>query len=568
MSRTGPGSQIAAAVLTAALTAAPAAAVAFGPISVDGHRSMSTRDVEAVVYAAADSLNEASLSAAADSLLAELARLGRPFARVQMIWGEDVSGGDLRIRIDEGPDVRLASVELTGGGPEPPGGTELLAARPGSRATRGIVVSDAEALLSAFEDDGRPFATVVPHVVAFDASGGLSLAYDVRPGPEVFFGPLLVEGNSLTKRRVVARESGVLEGERYSASRVARIRPRLERTGLFAEVEEPLVGVDPSTGLATVGVRVREARSSRISGVLGYAPPAFGEESGELTGTVEVALGNISGTGRRARVEWRRVSRDESRIAFEYTEPWVLGAPIDVGVSGGQAVSDTVYTTTEADLLVSARAGDRARFTWSLGALRYVPVAPGAATTTSYRTGLEAEYDGTDAPFNPTRGYSADTKLEYAAKEERGSGDDEQSVVLTVAGRAYLRARPRQVVALGARLVGLYSTEDDVPVHELPAIGGASSLRGYREDQFRGTRTALATLEYRFILGRRARAVAFVDAGYRYRPAPNFAKDTKLGYGIGLRGETRLGIISVDYGLGEGDALLDGKLHVGLIRDF
>jgi hypothetical protein len=29
-----------------------------------------------------------------------------------------------------------------------------------------------------------------------------------------------------------------------------------------------------------------------------------------------------------------------------------------------------------------------------------------------------------------------------------------------------------------------------------------------------------------------------------------------------------LGIIGVDYGLGEGDELLDGKLHVGLIREF
>jgi hypothetical protein len=29
-----------------------------------------------------------------------------------------------------------------------------------------------------------------------------------------------------------------------------------------------------------------------------------------------------------------------------------------------------------------------------------------------------------------------------------------------------------------------------------------------------------------------------------------------------------LGIIAVDYGLGEGDGLLEGKLHVGLTREF
>ncbi|HYW68732.1 MAG TPA: BamA/TamA family outer membrane protein, partial [bacterium] len=85
---------------------------------------------------------------------------------------------------------------------------------------------------------------------------------------------------------------------------------------------------------------------------------------------------------------------------------------------------------------------------------------------------------------------------------------------------------------------------------------------------FRGTRVALASVEYRFLLGRRSRAIAFVDVGHWYRDGSNPAKDTNLGYGIGLRGDTRLGTISVDYGLGEGDNLLDGKLHAGLIREF
>jgi outer membrane protein insertion porin family len=128
--------------------------------------------------------------------------------------------------------------------------------------------------------------------------------------------------------------------------------------------------------------------------------------------------------------------------------------------------------------------------------------------------------------------------------------------------------RPRQVVALSGRLAAVSSTEEDVPFHEQLVLGGARSLRGYREEQFRGTRTALGTAEYRFLLTRRSRALAFVDAGYYYRGGSNFAKGVKLGYGIGLRGETRLGIIALDYGLGEGDGLLDGKLHVGLSREF
>jgi outer membrane translocation and assembly module TamA len=42
----------------------------------------------------------------------------------------------------------------------------------------------------------------------------------------------------------------------------------------------------------------------------------------------------------------------------------------------------------------------------------------------------------------------------------------------------------------------------------------------------------------------------------------------RVGYGFGLRIETRLGIMGVDYGLGRGDSWMRGKVHVGLINYF
>ena len=66
---------------------------------------------------------------------------------------------------------------------------------------------------------------------------------------------------------------------------------------------------------------------------------------------------------------WEQFRAGETEIAFSYTEPWLLGAPVDVSVAGAQSVRDTLYTTTEGDLSVAARVGNRTRLTWSLGAL-------------------------------------------------------------------------------------------------------------------------------------------------------------------------------------------------------
>jgi outer membrane protein insertion porin family len=546
----------------------PAPQAVVRSVGVSGHTVMSTREITSIVVGGEGAaFDEAAVDAGVDSLLAALAELGRPFARVDVSWATEGHVIDVAIDVDEGPEIVLGSLEFEGVQAVDLNRVMLRAAsRPGSPVRTRAVEEDIEALLSAYGEAGRPFAAIRPESAALDPDRRLDLTLAVDEGIETRLGAIVVSGNTTTKDRVIARETGIAPGDVVAASRLARVRPRLERLGLFASVSEPVMAVDPATGLATVGIEVVERPANSVLGVLGYAPTEEGD--GEVTGRVEVELSNIAGTGRRASVNWVRARPRETRIGFSYWEPWLLGAPIDVGIQGVQTVNDTVYTTTEGDFLVSARMGERVRVTWSIGAERYVPGGPFEPTTTSVRTSVGAEYDGTDVPGNPGAGIATRATIEYAAKEAAGDGEDARSGTARLFAGKYVRLRPRHVVALEARLAGIASTEDDVPFHELLTLGGASDLRGYREEQFRGTRTAVATLEYRYILGRRSRAVAFLDVGYFYRGGANFAKGTKLGYGIGLRGETRLGTISLDYGLGEGDGPLDGKLHVGLIRGF
>ena len=40
------------------------------------------------------------------------------------------------------------------------------------------------------------------------------------------------------------------------------------------------------------------------------------------------------------------------------------------------------------------------------------------------------------------------------------------------------------------------------------------------------------------------------------------------GYGLGIRFDTPLGIMGVDYGLGKGDSFSEGKIHFGITSQF
>ena len=557
------------ALALAAAVVEPVCAADVTDADVAGHESMRARDVLAVLGVAEGSaFDRATVASGADSLLRLYADLGRPFARVEASWDSTSGGVEVQVSIAEGPEVRLEGLEFRAdGGPVPEALLRSLDLRPGVHLTRGALLADTDAILSSYADRGRPFAEVtLPTTVELSTDGGLSGRVEIREGTDTWFGDVVVAGNVATREHVIARETGIERGEVYSETRLSEVRPRLERLPFLDSVEEPVVAVDPESGEATVGVAVAEGTSNRISGAIGLSG---GQDTAEeLTGLVDIELGNIAGTGRAAAAAWARIRENQTEISFSYTEPWILGSPVDVGVAGSQSVRDTLYTTTEGDLLVTARVGDRTRLTWSVGAARYVPGEAGESTTTSARTALSAAYDGTDAPWNPTEGTRLSAGVEYSAKEVTDTGREESAGTLTAEAQGFLRVRSRQVLALRGRIESLASTEDEVPFHELLVLGGARSLRGYREEQFRGTRVALASVEYRFLLGRRSRAIAFVDVGHWYRDGSNPAKDTNLGYGIGLRGDTRLGTISIDYGLGEGDNLLDGKLHAGLIREF
>ncbi|NIM99429.1 MAG: hypothetical protein GTO24_15570, partial [candidate division Zixibacteria bacterium] len=65
------------------------------------------------------------------------------------------------------------------------------------------------------------------------------------------------------------------------------------------------------------------------------------------------------------------------------------------------------------------------------------------------------------------------------------------------------------------------------------------------------------------------------DLGYYERNSPagsagQFGKISgeKLGYGFGLRIDSKAGLLGIDYGLGEGDSFSQGKVHFGITNRF
>ncbi len=100
-------------------------------------------------------------------------------------------------------------------------------------------------------------------------------------------------------------------------------------------------------------------------------------------------------------------------------------------------------------------------------------------------------------------------------------------------------------------------------------FGGSQYGRGYRENRFQSGRVAGLNVEYRLLMGKNTRIYLFNDWA-AFREVQNNADSARLlyGYGLGIRMETALGILGVDFGLGENDGFGDAKLHFGIINQF
>jgi outer membrane protein assembly factor BamA len=103
-----------------------------------------------------------------------------------------------------------------------------------------------------------------------------------------------------------------------------------------------------------------------------------------------------------------------------------------------------------------------------------------------------------------------------------------------------------------------------IPLAELFPLGGATTLRGDREGQFRGERIAYATVEYRF--GEEGWLFLFDDVGAFYRGDGGWT--VKNGSGFGLRSQSPLGAVVLSFGVGEKLSLEGTRIHIALVQKF
>ncbi len=440
-------------------------------------------------------------------------------------------------------------------------------------------------MLEIAADEGFPYAEVTaskPKFITKEGQPLVSVTLNMHEHEAVYIRNIQVKGNSYTQTDVVLRELDIRPGQRYSASALRRIPAQLNRLGIFKLVGEPQL-FRSSADSVIIRIPVTEGNATSFDGVVGYVPGSGtgAKDESYFTGLINIAFRNLLGSGRKFEVHWKKPDQLSEEFKIAYNEPWVLNYPIDLGLHLERTVRDTTFLQWSYGLDMRLRLFRDFRLTGHLQKTTYLPDSSSSrimhlAQNEIINARFGVEYDTRDYPLNPHSGILYSSSYTFGIKRNLGPAwlftedsltrnEDLHSIFLHF--EFYYPLWSNQVFALS--LSGKQVKGNQLQLTDYFWFGGSRSLRGYRENQFRGSSVAWTNLEYRFLMARNARIFLFNDWGF-YSALEQGKKKQEIlpGYGLGLRFETPLGIMGVDFGLGKGDSFRDAKIHFGLVNRF
>lgn len=504
-------------------------------------------------------------------------------------YNSDSSSAVVNLFIDEGPATHFREININY-----PDSSDKAEVMESLSYLEGRVFDKAEfeevvaKLLQYFENNGHPFANVKIESVNFIkdtleeeyfADVFVNINKDLKGTIDRFE----IKGNDKTNDDVIIRELRIKLGELYSQKEIDELPKKLNRLRFFEPVN-PSQFYFSSDNRGTLLIEVKEKQTNNFDGIIGYIPSNKPDETGFVTGLVNVSLRNILGSGRSAAIRWQKLDRNSQELELKYLEPWFLGYPFNIGVGFNQRKQDTIYVQRKFEGAIEFLATETITASVQLATESIIPMENLAGVFTVYNsssllTGLNLKIDTRDDPYAPTEGILFSNTYSFSRKKINGplqfiSSDLRTNINLQrilIGLDFFYSIFNRQVVALklnGRELKGSF-----FEISDLFRLGGTNSLRGYREDQFLGSRVFWSNLEYRLLLARRTYTYLFFDTGYYLVNKDAARKISKqeafnIGYGLGLNVETALGVIGVSFALAKGDSFSDGKIHFGLVSEF
>jgi len=362
-----------------------------------------------------------------------------------------------------------------------------------------------------------------------------------------------IEGTEKTKDYVLLRELSFETPSKFDFSEIKKSMRAIYNLGFFDDIN---MKIEPGSDTDKVIIIIKVVE--KLTGEAGLGV-GYNTEDGWL-GFIRYQESNFGGNAQKLELRYEFGSRTLYRLYFE--EPWLFDTPTFFSLSVYDQIRERKNREEGAVIgrYEEERVGGQVVFGREFS--DYWRWRLSYKTENIMLTALEGEipdrggvtnsitpmiiYDTRDDVFNPHNGWYGIAQAEIAGRF-LGGDNDYNKYILDL--RNYIDTGQDTVLAL--RLMGGIA-DTTLPDYEKFSVGGVNTLRGYDLSEFEGEKMLVFNAEYRWDIAESTQLVVFGDAGYAWvLDDPIRFDDIKFGYGVGLRFDTPLGPIRLDYGLGE-----------------
>lgn len=451
---------------------------------------------------------------------------------------------------------------------------------------KAVSSDDLQKITQAIQDRYRKDGYVLAKVTELSLDDKNNLIVKINEGKLEGY---TVKGNKKTKDKVILREMRQKAGEPFNVKEAKRSIQRVTNLGFFDDVNAKMTpGVSPNA--TVMEINVKEHRTGSVGIGAGYS-----SEDG-IIGSLNFSDTNLRGTGDSIGVNYQVSKKDTDTKGYglSYTHPYIDAK----GTSGslklynqeheysdydtnGHLIEEYMRKFTGGELTFSRPTTEYSMDSITLknrkdnylrhdedesgfnrsGSVSYPNLtAKQADEWRKYNFGttrsitLSHVTDTRDNALHPTGGKKVEISGEVA-----GFGGDFNYQKVSIADDRYVKVGHAQTIVVHNEAGAAHG---HIPEYSQFSVGGQDSLRGYREDQFRGNKMILSSIEYRFPLFEKTTGAVFTDWGAAWGfHGPNGnpylidkSKAQKFhlkgDIGAGLSFDSPIGPLRLDYGYG------------------
>ena len=443
---------------------------------------------------------------------------------------------------------------------------EVMILQEGQIFSQKILKNDLTRISQLYKDRGYLLANIKE--INFDEQGKLWITIS-----EGYLEKILVEGNNKTKEKVITREINIKPGDLFDFEKVKKSLQKIYNLGYFEDVTMKLDPGSEEDSVVLV-IKVIEKNTGKFGIGAGY-----NSEEG-LMGFASIEEMNLFGGGQKVEAKLELGGRTTYKVSF--LEPWLANTPTSLGFDiydttrhqedkeGEEIIAEYDEVKLGGRLIFGRKISDSINLGLELKTERVnydlisgtLPEDTNEGLTNSLMPTFT--YDTRDNVFDPTSGWYNSLSIEKAGGFLEGDYDftkynltlraylstDFFKDIFNIGGFKKITDNLSKGVLAFRAMGGMADT--DLPSFAAYQVGGMNTVRGYDLGEFSGDKSLVFNVEYRFPLAENFQAVLFVDWGqaWNIEESIDFA-DLKFGRGVGVRFDTPIGPIRLDYGINE-----------------